>query len=119
VRAVLAANGALVGAFLAFGLQRASVSNDANAEDPRVLLPLLTLGMGTGLGASLLAAEEWVTLEDYLFRFDRVISGAVRALHCNFCLSGFGIGLTWAAVIMKIGQLKFNKLINYTNGKIN
>ncbi len=37
----------------------------------------------------------------------------------NFCLSGFGIGLTWAAVIMKIGQLKFNKLINYTNGKIN
>ncbi len=58
-RAVLAANGALVGAFLAFGLQRASVSSDANAEDPRVLLPLLTLGMGTGLGASLLAAEEW------------------------------------------------------------
>ena len=37
----------------------------------------------------------------------------------NFCLSGFGIGLTWAAVIIKIGQLKFNKLINYTNGKIN
>jgi 3-oxoacyl-[acyl-carrier-protein] synthase-3 len=37
----------------------------------------------------------------------------------NFCLSGFGIGLTWAAVIMNIGQLKFNKLINYTNGKIN
>jgi 3-oxoacyl-[acyl-carrier-protein] synthase-3 len=37
----------------------------------------------------------------------------------QFCLSGFGIGLTWAAVIMNIGQLKFNKLINYTNGKIN
>ena len=37
----------------------------------------------------------------------------------QFCLSGFGIGLTWAAIIMKIGDLKFNKLINYKNGEIN
>ena len=53
-RAVLAANAALFGAFMAFSVQRASGS-----EDPRLLYPLLTLGMGVGLGSALLAAEEW------------------------------------------------------------
>jgi hypothetical protein len=53
-RAVLAANGALFGAFVAFGVERASGS-----DDPRLLFPLLALGTGTGLGVSLLAAEEW------------------------------------------------------------
>ena len=53
-RAVLAANGALFGAFVAFGTERASGS-----DDPRLLFPLLALGTGTGLGVSLLAAEEW------------------------------------------------------------
>ena len=37
----------------------------------------------------------------------------------KFCLSGFGIGLTWGAVIIEIGNLKFNKIINYKNGSIN
>ena len=36
----------------------------------------------------------------------------------QFCLSGFGIGLTWAAVIMNIGQLKFNKLIKYDRDRM-
>lgn len=53
-RAVLAANAALFGAFMAFGIQRASGS-----EDPRLLYPLLTLGTGLGLGSALLVAEEW------------------------------------------------------------
>lgn len=53
-RAVLAANGALFGAFLAFSVQRASGS-----DDPRLLYPLLTLGTGLGLGSALLVAEEW------------------------------------------------------------
>lgn len=53
-RAVLAANAALFGAFMAFSVQRASGS-----EDPRLLYPLLTLGTGVGLGSALLAAEEW------------------------------------------------------------
>jgi hypothetical protein len=53
-RAVLAANAALFGAFLAFSVQRASGS-----EDPRLLYPLLTLGTGLGLGTALLVAEEW------------------------------------------------------------
>ena len=29
------------------------------------------------------------------------------------CLSGFGIGLTWASMLMEIGNLNFNKIINY------
>jgi hypothetical protein len=53
-RAVLAANAALFGAFLAYSVQRASGS-----EDPRLLYPLLTLGTGIGLGAALLVSEEW------------------------------------------------------------
>jgi hypothetical protein len=53
-RAVLAANAALWGAFVAYSIQRASGS-----EDPRLLYPLLTLGTGVGLGGALLVAEEW------------------------------------------------------------
>lgn len=53
-RAVLAANAALFGAFTAYGVQRASGS-----EDPRLLYPLITLGTGIGLGGALLVAEEW------------------------------------------------------------
>jgi 3-oxoacyl-[acyl-carrier-protein] synthase-3 len=29
------------------------------------------------------------------------------------CLAGFGVGLTWASLIIKIGNLKFNTIINY------
>ncbi|MBX3233084.1 MAG: hypothetical protein KIT84_13015 [Labilithrix sp.] len=53
-RAVLAANAALFGAFMAFSVQRASGSTD-----PRLLYPLLTLGTGVGLGSALLVAEEF------------------------------------------------------------
>jgi hypothetical protein len=53
-RAVLAVNGALFGGYVAYSVQRASGS-----EDPRVLYPLLALGTGVGLGASLLVADEW------------------------------------------------------------
>jgi len=53
-RAVLAVNGALFGAFVAYSVQRAS-GND----DPRVLYPLLALGTGIGIGSSLLASGEW------------------------------------------------------------
>ncbi len=53
-RAVLAVNSALYGGFTAFSLQRSSGS-----DDPRVLYPLLALGTGLGIGASLLIADEW------------------------------------------------------------
>lgn len=53
-RAVLAANAALFGAFMAYSVQRASGSTD-----PRLLYPLLTLGTGVGLGSALLVSEEF------------------------------------------------------------
>ena len=53
-RAVLAANSALFGTFMAYSVQKASGSSD-----PRLLYPLLLLGAGVGLGAALLVAEEF------------------------------------------------------------
>ena len=31
----------------------------------------------------------------------------------NMCLSGFGVGLTWASIIMRIGNVAFNRIIEY------
>jgi 3-oxoacyl-[acyl-carrier-protein] synthase III len=31
----------------------------------------------------------------------------------NMCLAGFGVGLTWAALLMKVGNLKFSKIIEF------
>jgi hypothetical protein len=53
-RALFAVNAGLFGAFTAFSLQQASGSSD-----PRVLYPLLAVGTGIGIGAALLAADEW------------------------------------------------------------
>jgi hypothetical protein len=59
-RGVLAVSSVLLGGFTGYWLQRASGSND-----PRVSYPLAALGAGIGLGASMLAADEWdVTLDD-------------------------------------------------------
>ncbi len=53
-RAVLATSGAAFGGFTGFALQRASRN-----DDPRLLYPLVALGTGVGLGAALIAADEW------------------------------------------------------------
>ena len=53
-KAVLAINGALFGAYVAYSVQRASGS-----DDPRVLYPLLALGTGVGIGGALLVSDEW------------------------------------------------------------
>jgi len=53
-RAVLAANATVFGGMLGFSVERASGS-----DDPRLLYPLLAVGAGVGLGASLLIADEW------------------------------------------------------------
>lgn len=59
-RGVLAVSSALLGGFTGYWLQRASGSDDA-----RVTYPLTALGAGIGLGASMLAADEWdITLDD-------------------------------------------------------
>jgi hypothetical protein len=53
-RVVLATNATLFGGFVGFSLQRASAS-----DDPRLLYPLLGVGAGVGLGASIIVADEW------------------------------------------------------------
>lgn len=51
---VLALNGAVLGGYFGFAMQRASGSTDS-----RLVYPLVALGTGLGLGASLLVADEW------------------------------------------------------------
>ncbi len=59
-RAGLALNGALLGGYIGVSLQQAS-----DSEDDRLLYPLAALGVGLGLGASMLVADEWnITTED-------------------------------------------------------
>jgi hypothetical protein len=53
-RAVLALNAAAFGGYVGFALQRAGGSNDA-----RLTYPLIALGAGIGLGASMVATDEW------------------------------------------------------------
>ena len=50
----LALNGAVLGGFFGFAIQKASGSSDS-----RLVYPLVALGTGLGLGASLLVADEW------------------------------------------------------------
>jgi hypothetical protein len=53
-RPVLAVSSSMLGLYGAFSIHRSSGS-----EDQRLLYPLLLLGTGVGLGASLLVADEW------------------------------------------------------------
>lgn len=53
-KGVLALTSAVLGGGIGYSLQRASGS-----DDPRLTYPLIALGAGMGLGASLIAAEEW------------------------------------------------------------
>jgi hypothetical protein len=75
-RAILATGGGLLGAFTAYSLQQASGSTD-----PRVLYPLLAVGTGIGIGAALLAADEWdVTTGDAWYLTGGAFWGATSGL---------------------------------------
>jgi hypothetical protein len=53
-RAVLALNAAIYGGYLGFTVQRAGGESES-----RLVYPMVALGAGLGLGASLLVADEW------------------------------------------------------------
>ena len=53
-RAVLALNAAVFGGYVGYSIQAASGS-----ADERLIYPLVALGTGVGLGASMLVADEW------------------------------------------------------------
>ncbi len=105
-RGILAVSTALLGGFTGYWLQRASGSND-----PRVTYPLAALGMGIGLGASMLAADEWDISVDDAWTLTAGIawptaSGFLIARGRNvpvndryvYGLLGAGTGLTLASV---------------------
>ena len=37
---------------------------------------------------------------------DQIVNGSL-----NVCMAGFGVGLTWSSIYMKLGNLKFNQII--------
>lgn len=39
---------------------------------------------------------------------DQLVNGEM-----NLCMAGFGVGLTWSSVLMKVGNLKFNQIIEF------
>lgn len=53
-RPILLTNAALFGGLVGFSIQKS-----AGSDDPRLLYPLLAVGAGVGLGASLVVSEEW------------------------------------------------------------
>ena len=41
------------------------------------------------------------------------LKDVMRQNICNVCLAGFGVGLTWGAMVMRLGQLDFCEMIEY------
>lgn len=39
---------------------------------------------------------------------DQLVNGKMK-----LCMAGFGVGLTWSSILMKVGNLKFNMIIEY------
>ena len=39
---------------------------------------------------------------------ERLLTGSIRA-----CLAGFGVGLTWSSMLIRLGPLDFCELIDY------
>jgi hypothetical protein len=120
-RAVLAINGTVFGAFVAYGLHRVTLGEGTMPPtpggefgDPRVALPLATLGAGVGLGASLLVAEEWdisPAMAWYLtggtwwgVAIGFLLSSGYDVVPLNdrfyYAIGGGGIGLTLATIAL-------------------
>jgi 3-oxoacyl-[acyl-carrier-protein] synthase-3 len=41
------------------------------------------------------------------------LAAQVKAGHCRTCLAGFGVGLTWSSMLMRLGGLSFCELIDF------
>src|SRR5215831_6835107 len=41
----------------------------------------------------------------------------VKTGHCRVCLAGFGAGLTWAAMLLRLGRMDFCELIDYPDNQ--
>lgn len=112
-RAVLALNTALLGGAIGVSLHKASSS-----EDNRLLYPLAALGVGIGLGASMLVADEWdITTDDAWFLSAGMVWPAVSGLALSagydveeehrylYGLSGTAVGVTLATIGIAEGRI--------------
>jgi hypothetical protein len=112
-RAVLALNSAVVGGYVGFSLQHASGSDDA-----RLTYPLVALGTGIGLGASMLVADEWdITLGDAWFlsagAWWPIASGVLLAKSYNVQDEDryvYGLVAASAGVTLSAAALSFNSV---------
>lgn len=41
------------------------------------------------------------------------LASQIKTGHCRACLAGYGVGLTWASMLMRLGKLGFCEMINY------
>ncbi len=112
-RAGLALNGALLGGYIGVSLQQAS-----DSEDDRLLYPLAALGVGLGLGASMLVADEWnITTEDAWYISAGLLwpaaSGSLVAASYDvapehrylYGLSGAAVGMTLSSIAVARGAV--------------
>ncbi len=44
------------------------------------------------------------------------LSERLAAEELHVCLAGFGVGLTWGAMLMQLGHLSFCELLEYNDG---
>jgi len=109
-RPVLALNAAVLGGYVGFSIQKASGSGDA-----RLVYPLVALGTGLGLGASLLVADEWdITSGDAWYlaaglwwpaASGFLLSDSYRAKpddRYSYGLAGAGVGLALGAAAIAV-----------------
>jgi hypothetical protein len=112
-KGVLALTSAVLGIGVGYSLQRASGS-----DDPRLTYPLIALGAGLGIGASLIATEEWdVSVGEAWYLNAGMLwpttSGLMLAQSYNvssthryvYGLVGAGAGMSLAAVGLNLGQI--------------
>jgi hypothetical protein len=113
-RALLTAHGALVGGYLGFSLEHI-----AGAGDARLVYPLMTLGAGAGVGASLVIAEEWdINAAEAWYVWaagtwstvaGRLVAGstegATDARRYGYSLLGTAVGLTLGTVGLNSGDV--------------
>lgn len=115
-RAVLGISAAAYGGFLGYALQRAG-----GGDDPRLLYPLVALGTGVGIGASMIVADEWdVSTADASFVGAGTVwpslgafalargYGAGEADRYGYALAGGAVGLSLSAV--SVGVLSPRRL---------
>lgn len=113
-KAVLTAHGALVGGYLGFSLEHI-----AGVGDARLVFPLMTLGAGAGVGASLVIAEEWdISPAEAWYVWaagtwstisGRLIAssteGASNSRRYGYGLLGTALGLTLGSVALNTGDV--------------